>query len=220
MRAARAGAVGSSPWLSGTANVEQAFALLHSASPASLGGTFCSACLPSCHCCHFVADDELEAAPPGSGSDAEEEGEEGNAGAGGGGGSSDSDSEGGGGGRQQQRDAGFLEGGKSASFAKAFAMILEGSGKKAAEAARPTAAGGAAVAPILATSKSIAKRKAEDAEEQQADREAKKLRQEMKKRGHVVRWRGWCGAGPKMHGMRSLEGVAISSLAVWLVRVW
>ncbi|EFN59288.1 hypothetical protein CHLNCDRAFT_137629 [Chlorella variabilis] len=132
------------------------------------------------------SDDELEAAPPGSGSDAEEEGEEGNAGAGGGGGSSDSDSEGGGGGRQQQRDAGFLEGGKSASFAKAFAMILEGSGKKAAEAARPTAAGGAAVAPILATSKSIAKRKAEDAEEQQADREAKKLRQEMKKRGHVV----------------------------------
>ena len=102
--------------------------------------------------------------------------------------------------QQQQKGASFLEGGKAASFAKAFAKILDTSGKKAAAAVgqvAPTAADAAAagssaaaapaVAPILAASKSIAKRKAEEAQDQKADREAKKLRQEMKQRGHVVR---------------------------------
>lgn len=105
-----------------------------------------------------------------------------------------SDEEGGAGRREQQPGAaGFLEGGKAASFAKAFAKIVEGSGKRAADAAaaaaaqQTAAAPAAAAAPILATSKSIAKRKAEEAEEAKADREAKKLRQEMKQRGHTVR---------------------------------
>ena len=46
--------------------------------------------------------------------------------------------------------------------------------------------GVAAAPPILAASKSFAKRKAESAAEQRQDKEAKKLRQDMKQRGHVV----------------------------------
>lgn len=105
-------------------------------------------------------------------------------------GEGEDDSEGGGGsgsegeGPAAQHGGGFLAGGKDASFAKAFAKIMDTSGKKAAEAT--AAAPAAAAAPILAASKSIAKRKAEDAEEAAASREAKKLRQEMKQRGHEV----------------------------------
>lgn len=119
----------------------------------------------------------------GSGSEDEDEGE----GAGAGAGSSDDGSGGSGdegGGRGQE--PGFLEGGKAASFAKAFAKILDTSGKKAAAVAG-AAAGAATTAPILAASKSIAKRKVEEAEEAAEAREAKRLRQEMKQRGHVVR---------------------------------
>ena len=112
-----------------------------------------------------------------SGSEGEGEEDEEQEGGSGSGSGSDDDEEGGGG-----RQGGFLEGGKAASFAKAFAKILDTSGKKAAEAAEAVGA-----APILAVSKSIAKRKAEVEAETKADREAKKLRQEMKQRGHVVR---------------------------------
>ena len=86
---------------------------------------------------------------------------------------------------------GFLEGGKAASFAKAFAKILGTSGKRVvgpggAVATGAGAVGVAAAPPILAASKSFAKRKAESAAEQRQDKEAKKLRQDMKQRGHVV----------------------------------
>ncbi|KAL4437109.1 hypothetical protein ABPG75_004248 [Micractinium tetrahymenae] len=137
----------------------------------------------------FGSDDGVEDGMEGlSSGEAQEDGEEGSSG-------NDSDDEEGGFGRRQQPGGGFLEGAKAASFAKAFAKIVEGSGKKAAEAvaataqqaaAAPAAIAAAAAAPILATSRSIAKRKAEEAEEAKADREAKKLRQEMKQRGHVV----------------------------------
>ena len=72
--------------------------------------------------------------------------------------------------------AGFLEGGKSDTFARAFNRILDSS------VAKPDLLG----APILAGSKSIAARKAEDEAEAKADRAAKKLRLEMRQRGHVV----------------------------------
>ena len=109
--------------------------------------------------------------PSNSEGEGEEEEEEQQGGSGSGSGSDDEEGSGG-------RKGGFLEGSKAASFAKAFVKILDTSGKKAAEAAGP--------APILAVSKSIAKRKAEVEAEAKADREAKKLRQEMKQRGHVV----------------------------------
>lgn len=139
-----------------------------------------------------AADDGVDEGMQGLRSEGEEHKEEGGGGGEDGSGSSDEE---GGPGRRQQQGGGFLEGGKAASFAKAFAKIVEGSGKRAAEAlaaAQQTAAApaAAAAAPILATSKSIAKRKAEEAEEAKADREAKKLRQEMKQRGHVVRGAG------------------------------
>lgn len=98
-----------------------------------------------------------------------------------------SDSDGAGDG--QQPNVGFLKGGKGASFAKAFAKILENSSNRAAVVARQGGAAGPAAAaapPILAASKSVAKRKAEEVVEQRADREARKLRQEMKVRGHAV----------------------------------
>jgi hypothetical protein len=116
-----------------------------------------------------IEDEEIE------GNQGDEDDGEGGSGSG-----SDSDGEGPAG----QRGVGFLAGGKDASFAKAFAKIMDTSGRKAAEAG--VVATSAAAAPILAASKSIAKRKAEDAEEAAASREAKKLRQEMKQRGHEV----------------------------------
>ncbi|KAK9821073.1 hypothetical protein WJX74_008925 [Apatococcus lobatus] len=62
-----------------------------------------------------------------------------------------------------------------ASFADAFAEIL----------AHPGPAGGQA-APILAASKSLAKRKREEAEAEAGQREHRRLRQEMRRRGHVA----------------------------------
>lgn len=74
------------------------------------------------------------------------------------------------------KPAGFLDGGKSDTFARAFARIMD------TPAPKTEVLG----APILAGSKSIAARKAEDEAEAKADREAKKLRIEMKQRGHAV----------------------------------
>lgn len=148
---------------------------------------------------HLQADDGVEEGMEGDSGSEQEEGADAadeDAAAGG----SDSDG-GGGGGRQREQQAGFMEGGKAASFAKAFSKILDTSGKKAAGAAEAAAAAGLAAAagiaaaPILAASKSIAKRKAEEAAEEKHSKEAKRLRQEMKQRGHVVsgvqrgRWR-------------------------------
>ncbi|KAG1668742.1 hypothetical protein FOA52_014288 [Chlamydomonas sp. UWO 241] len=71
----------------------------------------------------------------------------------------------------------FLEGEKGASFAKAFAKIVEGKAK--------ARAGGVDGVPILQGSKSTIKTKAEEEQVEKADRAAKKLRHEMRKRGHV-----------------------------------
>lgn len=79
-------------------------------------------------------------------------------------------------GSRQQQHASFLDGEKSASFAKAFAKIM---GSKSAKA------DGGNV--ILAESASLAKRKAEVATEEAAAKAAKKQRQERKQRGHAVR---------------------------------
>ncbi|KAK9867557.1 hypothetical protein WJX84_010381 [Apatococcus fuscideae] len=63
----------------------------------------------------------------------------------------------------------------SASFADAFAEIL----------AHPGPSGGQA-APILAASKSLAKRKRDEAETEAGQKEHRRLRLEMRRRGHVV----------------------------------
>ena len=78
--------------------------------------------------------------------------------------------------KQEQKQLGFLDGGKSDTFSRAFARIMDTSGVKAEVLA----------APILAGSKSIAARKAEDEAEAKADRDAKRLRLEMKQRGHAI----------------------------------
>lgn len=80
---------------------------------------------------------------------------------------------------RQQQHASFLEGGKSASFAKAFAKIM-------AKPSKAAAAKAAAADVILSESASMAKRKAEVAADEAAAREAKKQRLELKKRGHFV----------------------------------
>ncbi|KAL4525226.1 hypothetical protein Ndes2526A_g07303 [Nannochloris sp. 'desiccata'] len=77
-----------------------------------------------------------------------------------------------------EEPAGFLEGGKSETFARAFARIIDSSAPQTEQVL---------AAPILAGSKSLAARKAEDEAEAKAHRAAKKLRLEMRQRGHV--WR-------------------------------
>ena len=107
------------------------------------------------------ADDGVEAGPgSNSSSDDEPEGHDGEGASGG----------------------GFLAGQKSASFAKAFAKIMEAPGGGTSS----TAAQGVAAAPILAASKSLARRQAEEEAEAKHDREAKRLRLEMKQRGHAM----------------------------------
>lgn len=83
------------------------------------------------------------------------------------------------GGHEDQKDepVSFLEGGKSETFARAFARIIDSSAPKTEQVL---------AAPILAGSKSLAARKAEDEAEAKAARAAKKLRLEMRNRGHVV----------------------------------
>jgi len=71
---------------------------------------------------------------------------------------------------------GFLEGGKTAPFARAFARALHSS-----EAQKSVGRGGM----ILSGSKSVASKRERLEAEAKADREAKKLRIEMKQRGHV-----------------------------------
>lgn len=101
----------------------------------------------------------------------------------------------------QQQHASFLEGGKSASFAKAFAKIM-GKGSKAAS----TAAAGDV---ILSESASLAKRKAEVAADEAAAREARKQRLELKKRGHYVSW----------SRLRGVHIIASRCLIGWLLAV-
>lgn len=75
--------------------------------------------------------------------------------------------------------SGFLEGGKSATLARAFARTLDSASRNATLAAGLDA-------PILAGSKSLATRKAEEEALSKADRAAKRLKMEMRMRGHVV----------------------------------
>lgn len=69
---------------------------------------------------------------------------------------------------------GFLEGGKIDSFSRAFERIVGGAGD------------GPRAPSILAGSKSIHKIKEEEKKELEASRAAKRLRDEMKRRGHYV----------------------------------
>ena len=73
----------------------------------------------------------------------------------------------------------FLEGEKGASFAKAFSKILDHKVKQ-----RPVD-GEEDPTLILAESRSVAKRKAEEQEAAKASRASKKMRLDMKNRGHV-----------------------------------
>lgn len=83
-------------------------------------------------------------------------------------------------GSKQQQHVSFFEGGKSASFAKAFTKIMSRSSKAAAtNAAAPADV-------ILSESASMAKRKAEVDADAAAAREAKRQRLELKTRGHLV----------------------------------
>jgi Rrp15p len=81
------------------------------------------------------------------------------------------------GGYREEEPVSFLEGGKSETFARAFARIIDSSVPQTEQVL---------AAPILAGSKSLAARKAEDEAEAKAHRAAKKLRLEMRQRGHVV----------------------------------
>eukprot|EP00887_Chlorella_sp_A99_P005315 scaffold1.g5315.t1 len=72
-------------------------------------------------------------------------------------------------------------GDKAASFARAFAKIMDAPGGGAAAAAA-TGSG----APILAASKSLVRARAEEEAGAKADRAAKRLRLEMRQRGHAV----------------------------------
>ncbi|CAL8464372.1 g3907 [Coccomyxa elongata] len=74
--------------------------------------------------------------------------------------------------REGEEDGGAGAGdNKAASFARAFAKII---------------AGGQTQRGILSASKSLSKRKREDLEAAKADREAKALKREMRRKGHVV----------------------------------
>jgi hypothetical protein len=77
---------------------------------------------------------------------------------------------------------GFLEGGKSATLARAFARTLDSASKNAKQNLLTAELD----APILAASKSLATRKAEEEALSKADRAAKRLKMEMRMRGHVV----------------------------------
>lgn len=72
--------------------------------------------------------------------------------------------------------------GKAASFARAFAKVMGSAVRSGADGA-----GAVAAAPILAGSKSLGKRKREEAETERSDRAARQLRLEMRRRGHIVR---------------------------------
>ena len=65
---------------------------------------------------------------------------------------------------------------------RAEAQVMGG-----AAAASASGASAPAAAPILAGSKSLGKRKREEAEEERTNRAARQLRAEMRRRGHVVR---------------------------------
>lgn len=71
--------------------------------------------------------------------------------------------------------AGFIAGGKGASFAKAFAKVMDTSAR----------VGQRVEVPILAASKSVTKRAAEQEAAEKTDREAKRLRHELRKRGRA-----------------------------------
>lgn len=113
------------------------------------------------------------------------------------------------GGRSSKGTAGFLSGGKAASFSKAFAKIMGQPIAAATTKAAAAAAAGGEAGPgpaslaaaaaaalgshpgdmgdvILAESASLAKRKVEVAEEAAARKEAKRHRLELKTRGHQV----------------------------------
>lgn len=99
-------------------------------------------------------------------------------------------------------------GNKAASFARAFAKVMaSGAGKGAAPGA----------APILAGSKSLGKRKREEAEAERGDRAARKLRTEMRRRGHIVRpgphccILNWLGEGQLASGSTDLCAAEIPS---------
>ncbi|GAX79855.1 hypothetical protein CEUSTIGMA_g7295.t1 [Chlamydomonas eustigma] len=77
----------------------------------------------------------------------------------------------------------FLEGGKGFSFAKAFAKILTEKPKKGDGVVTEGDQNG--IVPILAESISVAKRKTAEQEAAKTNRAAKKLRLDMKRRGHV-----------------------------------
>lgn len=90
---------------------------------------------------------------------------------------------------EEEAGGGGLLAGKQASIAKAFAKILNkqlprpavGKGQAGEEAP-----GSSAPAPILISSATVAKRKAEDEAEGARTKAAWKMMQEMRKRGHVV----------------------------------
>ena len=73
---------------------------------------------------------------------------------------------------------GFLKGGKEKTFLRAVSRILDSSAGSKLQ--------GPTEAPILAGSKSLARRRAEEAESLQAEKAARKLRREMRQRGHVI----------------------------------
>ncbi len=73
----------------------------------------------------------------------------------------------------EQQRKGFLQGGKVDSFSRAFNRLVDN-------------VDGLSRAPILAGSKSIRRRKEEEKLELEASKVAKKLREEMKKRGHYL----------------------------------
>lgn len=93
--------------------------------------------------------------------------------------SSEDDDEGDGGGKDggkdggEQQPKGFLQGGKVDSFSRAFNRLVDN-------------VDGLSKAPILAGSKSVHRRKEEEKLELEASKAAKKLREEMKKRGHYL----------------------------------
>ncbi len=112
---------------------------------------------------------DADLAPRGTANDTSDEEESGSEG-------SDDDEEGSGAGKKRKAGESFLDGAKSDTFARAFTRVLDSA----------TGKSGAAGAPILAGSKSIAARRAEEEAEAKADRAAKRLRLEMRRRGHVV----------------------------------
>lgn len=110
--------------------------------------------------------------------------------------SNDSEDGGGKAGPHSSQHLSFLEGSKSASFAKAFAKIMTRpiqtkQPKQLVEAAADATTAGAATAAaaadvILAESGAIHKRKLEEEQERVASRESKRQRTDRKNLGHVV----------------------------------